>query len=129
MRNKSRAAQSILEYTLIISIVAVALFAMQLYFRRGIQAVVKLAADDIGNQQEGGDEIDPLRGIKQAKNAEIRCYISGASAGNPNLAAGATQRVRALEGGGRRVDLDRVTSSEGTTNYQTDYSYAGEGAP
>lgn len=56
MRNSR--AQSILEYAVIIGIAGAALFAMQLYFRRSVQAVVKLAADEVGCQSEGMLEYD-----------------------------------------------------------------------
>lgn len=44
--------QSISEYLILIAIVIAAVVAMQTYARRGIQAVVKLATDDIGLQNE-----------------------------------------------------------------------------
>ncbi|MBI3991046.1 MAG: hypothetical protein HY350_02745 [Candidatus Omnitrophica bacterium] len=43
-----------LEYTLILGVVAVALVGMQVYFKRGIQSMVKVVADDYGSQ---GDPI------------------------------------------------------------------------
>lgn len=43
-------AQSLLEYTLILGVVAVALVGMQVYFKRGVQSMVKVVADDFGNQ-------------------------------------------------------------------------------
>lgn len=49
--------QSISEYVILIGIVSMALLAMQTYMKRGIQAVVKVAADemsqDAGGQQKG----------------------------------------------------------------------------
>jgi len=52
-------AQSTLEYVVLVSIIAAALTAMQIYFKRGIQATVKLAADDMsrGMQSESGDDV------------------------------------------------------------------------
>ncbi len=69
MRNTG---QSILEYAIMLSIVLIALSAMSLYFRRGIQSVVKIAADEAGNQTEA-EEIDPLKGVKTA--AEINRQV------------------------------------------------------
>lgn len=42
--------QSIAEYGILISVVTVALLAMQIYMRRGIQAAVKYSTDQFGNQ-------------------------------------------------------------------------------
>ena len=52
-------AQSILEYAVLVGIIAAALTAMQIYFKRGIQATVKLAADDMtrGMKSESGYDI------------------------------------------------------------------------
>ncbi len=45
-------AQNFVEYTLILGIVGVALFTMQTYFRRGVQSVIKVTADDLAMQGE-----------------------------------------------------------------------------
>lgn len=45
-------AQNFVEYTLILGIVGVALISMQTYFKRGIQSVIKVTADDLGPQGE-----------------------------------------------------------------------------
>ncbi len=58
MRSKG---QSILEYAVVLGMVALALAAMSLYFRRGIQSVVKSAADEAGNQKDAED-INPVTG-------------------------------------------------------------------
>lgn len=51
-------AQSILEYAILIGVIAAALSAMQIYFRRGIQAVIRVAADEVGCQTKGLVEYD-----------------------------------------------------------------------
>jgi len=51
-------AQSIAEYVLILSIVGLALGAMNTYFQRGIKAAVKVVADGIGDQEKAL-EVDP----------------------------------------------------------------------
>jgi hypothetical protein len=48
-----RNAQAISEYLVLITLIAAALTVMQIYFRRSVQAVVKIAADEIGGQKEG----------------------------------------------------------------------------
>jgi uncharacterized protein (UPF0333 family) len=50
--NPSR-AQSTLEYGVVLAVVVAALVTMQLYFKRGIQATIKTAADEIGAQEDG----------------------------------------------------------------------------
>ncbi|MFC1675079.1 hypothetical protein ACFL1K_04270 [Candidatus Omnitrophota bacterium] len=50
--NKTK-AQSIVEYAILIGIISAALFAVQMYMKRGIQSVVKLTADEIGDQRKG----------------------------------------------------------------------------
>jgi hypothetical protein len=42
--------QSIAEYGILISVIAAALLAMQIYMKRSIQAVIKCSTDQFGNQ-------------------------------------------------------------------------------
>ncbi len=52
--NKGRdAGQSIAEYAIVIAVALSALFSMQMYLQRSIQAGVKHAADQIGDQTNG----------------------------------------------------------------------------
>lgn len=46
-------AQNILEYAVVFAIVSAALVTMQLYSKRGIQALVKLATDQMAGQKKG----------------------------------------------------------------------------
>lgn len=55
---KKSKAQSISEYIMVISIVSAALVAMNVYFKRAVQAVVKVSADEIGSQSGGLTESD-----------------------------------------------------------------------
>jgi hypothetical protein len=45
----NKKGQNFLEYALVIGCVAIALFAMQAYFKRGIQGVVKTTSDDLAS--------------------------------------------------------------------------------
>jgi Flp pilus assembly pilin Flp len=45
-------AHNIVEYSLVIGVVTVALMAMNTYFKRGIQGIIKVVADDMGDQGE-----------------------------------------------------------------------------
>lgn len=48
----SRRGQSVLEYTLIITVVASALIAMSTYVRRAVQANLKTIEDQVNNSVE-----------------------------------------------------------------------------
>lgn len=45
-------AQTFVEYTLLIGIIVALLIAMMPLFRRGVQGLVKMVADQVGNQQD-----------------------------------------------------------------------------
>ena len=65
---KKSKAQSIVEYTFIIGIVATALLMMQLYMKRSIQAVVKVASDELGNQsyQTQGQKVSATDSLRSS---------------------------------------------------------------
>jgi len=65
-RRASRLGQSIAEYTVLISVIAAALLAMQLYMKRGIQATIKYSADQFGSQD--WRETDPDKVTEQETN-------------------------------------------------------------
>lgn len=48
-----RAGQATMEYALMAATVAAAIVGMSLYARRGVQAAVRVAADQIGTQKDG----------------------------------------------------------------------------
>lgn len=54
MRRFSRKAQSTLEYAILILIVIVALLAMQVYLKRGIQGRVRESSENIGQAYSPG---------------------------------------------------------------------------
>mgnify|MGYP001588876000 CR=1 FL=1 len=105
-------AQVILEYIVVLSIVALALAAMQLYLRRGIQAAIKVAADEVGEQGEA-QEIDPEKGTKTSSNIHQFTHGSGAQ-------AKAAQRTRVSQGGSVRTDYDTATTINGTSTYKSE---------
>ena len=51
-------AQATFEYAIILAIAVTALISMQVYFKRGIQAGIKMCSDELGGQKEGLFEID-----------------------------------------------------------------------
>ena len=56
-----RHGQSFTEYALVLAIVMAVLTGMRLYMQRGIQAAIKLSADELANQEESV-EFHPLKG-------------------------------------------------------------------
>lgn len=48
---KNTTAQSVIEYAILIGIVASALMAMQVYIKRGVQAGIKVSADELLGEQ------------------------------------------------------------------------------
>jgi hypothetical protein len=61
--------QSILEYVLLIGIITVALFAMMQMVKRGTQSLVKVAADEIGNQSNSDQSFDNRQGYLDSSNS------------------------------------------------------------
>ena len=68
MIKKNFTAQVLLEYIIIIGIVTIVLFAMFHAAKRGIQSVVKITADQVGNQQEA----DQVSEVLSSGNLNIR---------------------------------------------------------
>lgn len=101
-------AQSITEYVILIALITAALSGMTLYMRRGIQAGIKVVADELGSQQD-----DPQKGTKS--DSLIHSYTRGAQIGTP-----ASQRVRILEDGSVKSDFERTTTTQGTATYKSE---------
>ena len=59
-RNSKRrcGGQAIIEYAVLFGLVTAVLMGMQGYLKRGVQAGVKVAADQIGRQSKGLEDID-----------------------------------------------------------------------
>lgn len=55
-------AQTLLEYLILVGIVAAVFIGIGPLFRRSVQAVVKIAADQLGNQQDSEQAIDETSG-------------------------------------------------------------------
>jgi len=55
-------AQSLSEYAMILSLIAIIFSAMHLFTKRAIQGVVKYSADQIAFQSDAAEEQDPLKG-------------------------------------------------------------------
>jgi len=68
---KNHRGQSLLDYLILIGIVASALFAMNTSFRRGIQAVIKGAADQIGDQAKSEQDFEGRSGYLEASQSTV----------------------------------------------------------
>lgn len=118
LRNKK--AQSILEYAVLLGLAGIALFSMQVYFKRGIQSVIKVAADEVGSQK-GSEEFDPIKGSKS--DSKVRRVVSGAPAATADLAQGVSER-QVVDSGGRKIRYIHSVSEvqpleDGTKSYST----------
>ena len=66
----ARRGQTILEYTIIVGIVTVVLYYMGTGIKRGVQSLVKVTADQVGNQQNSDQEFNDTRqGYMQGSNS------------------------------------------------------------
>ena len=107
--NTKAEAQSILEYTVVIAVVIAALSGMQLFFKRGIQASLKLAADQIGTQQDSA-EVDIVRG---------GIITSSESTSTMQTISSSTQQLRQLGGGVSSKDININATATGSATYVT----------
>ena len=65
--------QTILEYIIIVGIVAVVLSYMGTSIKRGVQSLVKVTADQVGNQQDSDQDFnDAQQGYMQGSNAQLQ---------------------------------------------------------
>ena len=77
----ARRGQSILEYTIIIGIVTVVLYYMGTSIKRGYQSMIKLTADQVGNQQNADQDFSSVQQgymlqsnsqFQQSRNKRVR---------------------------------------------------------
>ena len=103
MRDKLflRQGQNITEYMLILGIVVAAFIGMQIYIKRGIQAAIKVASDELGSQES--EEIDIEKGTKT--NSLI------------NTLTDSTRRIRLYDGGTQNTEIDTNTQSTGPSTF------------
>lgn len=96
--------QSTIEYAIIIGLVVAGLTTMQVYIKRGIQAGIRVAADELGSQEDA--EIDPQEGTKEFLDSIIRLETGGKPEGAtevPGLSAGKSQKIVLNEDGSQDI--------------------------
>jgi len=65
--------QSIIEYTMIIGIITLVLFYMGTGIKRGVQSLVKITADQVGNQQNADQDFnDDQTGYMVSSNSAVQ---------------------------------------------------------
>jgi Flp pilus assembly pilin Flp len=73
MKMTARHGQSILEYTIIVGIVTLALVYMGTSIKRGVQSLLKVTADQVGNQQNSDQDFsDTQQGFMEASNSSTQ---------------------------------------------------------
>jgi len=72
---RMRRGQTILEYTIIVGIVVVVLTFMGTAIKRGVQSMVKVTADQVGNQQNSDQDFNDVeQGYMLASNTTMKEY-------------------------------------------------------
>jgi len=106
--------QNLLEYGLILGVVTMALIGMQTYFKRSLQAVAKVVADDYGPQRLP---------IRQAEvNVKSPLY-----AAKGQITNNTTMNDAQVKTTGNLGNSNIHTTAVGTTSYQNDsYSVSGD---
>jgi hypothetical protein len=115
--------QSVLEYAIILGVVGLALGSMQVYLRRGIQAGIKIAADEIGLQK---DAMEVVSGVDQAEyeNGDIKLTEVFRQEIKVRSEAWAEREVTHGANGGQSTGIDegnKIVPVEGTTNSYSKY--------
>jgi len=86
-------AQAISEYVVLFAVVAAALTLMQLYFRRSIQSVIKIAADEVGTQKEGASAQDYDFAWVERQNTATNTTFSSTTTEERLMQAAAIRRI------------------------------------
>jgi hypothetical protein len=104
-KKKNSPGQSVSEYIILISIVVAVFTGMQVYLQRGIQGLVKDAADEIGEQGKGVAEYDRDIDWIWRANATTNTTSSGA------------QITEGQAGGPLRYRTEEATREEGIVSH------------
>jgi Flp pilus assembly pilin Flp len=98
-----RRGQTILEYTIIVGIVTVVLFYMGTSVKRGVQSLVKVTADQVGNQANADQNFnDQRQGYMVASNTQTQQAVNKQT----------TESGYIPVGGGNAVEITNITDNE-----------------
>lgn len=103
-------AQSVIEYALLLALIGAAVVAMQVYMKRGLQAVVKVTADQLGPQQYQYQQTNP--------NGAPIYFMNGQTESIGNSTSQGTIRTTTSEGGPqtRMIDTSETITSSSSSN-------------
>jgi hypothetical protein len=111
----NKKAQNFSEYALIIAVVTILLFGMQVYFKRGIQGVIKATSDDLGT---------PVKEITENANSQflgVKEYNMKAYSAEPTTVTSGQEIVTAEENKGARTTTinkdETITEASWTVTY------------
>lgn len=93
--------QSMAEYAILLAIVSASLIGMQTYMKRGIQGVIRAAADDVGKQEDSYD--------KPGTDANTHTLVPFTSSGTKD-----EKQIESIDGS-QRSEINEVQSSSGET--------------
>jgi len=118
MLNKMRAmkrkhkAQGMVEYAVILGVIALAIMSMQVYFKRGIQSVIKVVADDYspyGRQGEGELVGDLERAVKHrifVQDAHVPTSSTSVSSMTQNIINTGNSNIRSEMSGSTTTNTE-----------------------
>lgn len=107
-------AQSVIEYTLILALIGAALAAMQVYMKRGLQRVVKVATDQLGPQRYQYQQTNPNGAQIYFRNGQTESIGNSINQG--------TIRTAVSAGGAQTKTIDTaetITSSSNSNSTET----------
>lgn len=64
-------AQALIEYAMVIGVVSAAFIAINVYMKRGIQAEIRISADELG-KQERSEEFDIVKGLSVVSGQKMK---------------------------------------------------------
>lgn len=97
--------QTTLEYIILIGIVVMAIFFMSPAFKRGIQSLVKVTADQIGNQAAADQEI-----TRPTDPSKLKEYFNDPNTDDGGFMAKSTAQSR-IKGNKRTVERQYMTNT------------------
>ena len=107
--NTKNNAQSMMEYILVIGLVSVTVLGMSTYGRRGIQVAIKLAADQIGRQEDYAQRITSVLKVSETVGPSATAAVDKSSQDSLQIRDVSQGKVRERTGG----------FQEGTTSQST----------
>lgn len=99
-----RRGQTVLEYTIIVGIVTVVLFYMGTGIKRGVQSLVKVTADQVGNQQNSDQDFNDTR----------QGYMQGSNSTDQEAKNKQTAELGYVPASGNAVEITNIAYNEST---------------